>query len=422
MYSIINVLTIYFTVGYHITKLHLFVCPPICMQDIKAVFDIGNGYVKWVVFWEEDWFTTVLVKDIVKTEWMRKWKILDSVKLSKSILDMSEKFIKKLWGDFIDEVVVWISHPHMERERITEHKRIISWTIVENDVNHLSKLMTDIWQKDNFETIKILPIYWVIDEGKKEKDPIGLQAKKLWLIADIFRVPRTFYNQIVDIFEKLSLQIVDIVPNILATSEAVLDFDQRDLWTLVIDIGTNQTSYAIFEDWHPLYFETIALGSEDVTKDISIWMKVDIKEAEMLKVTNWQVLAQWFEPLPSDAEIDNLFLAQIITARYEEIFEKIQKKLLELSKDWRLAWWVIVSWWWAKIPWLLELTKDIFKLASFEAKEKKLQISDLSKNKQFINTLGLYSRNQQYGSEAKKGFSLDFSAFGKIWKFIKDLF
>jgi len=63
---------------------------------------------------------------------------------------------------------------------------------------------------------------------------------------------------------------------------------------------------------------------------------------------------------------------------------------------------------------LLELTKDIFKLASFEAKEKKLQISDLSKNKQFINTLGLYSRNQQYGSEAKKGFSLDFSAFGKI--------
>ena len=43
------------------------------------------------------------------------------------------------------------------------------------DVNHLSRVIADISVKNNFETIKIIPVHRIIDEQKKEKDPIGLQ-------------------------------------------------------------------------------------------------------------------------------------------------------------------------------------------------------------------------------------------------------
>ncbi|MEI7558781.1 MAG: hypothetical protein WCJ45_08625 [bacterium] len=48
------------------------------------------------------------------------------------------------------------------------------------------------------------------------------------------------------------MNIVDIVPNIIAASEVALDYDRRDLGTILVDIGKNQTSYVIYEDGYPL--------------------------------------------------------------------------------------------------------------------------------------------------------------------------
>jgi len=57
-------------------------------------------------------------------------------------------------------------------KRISEQKRIMEDEIQENDVEHLSKVIADIAVKNNMETVKIVPVYRVIDEEKKEKDPI----------------------------------------------------------------------------------------------------------------------------------------------------------------------------------------------------------------------------------------------------------
>lgn len=396
------------------------------MQDIKAVFDIGNGYIKGAVFVQEDDNVSVLAKDIVKIDGMRKSKILDIAKFAKNIGDVMEKFVRKMGGDFVDEVIVGISHPEMQIERITEHKRVLNPTITNADVNHLSKLMTEISHSENYETVKILPIYRIIDETRKEKDPIWLQAKRLWLMADVFRIPKNFYNQILETFQKLHIKVVDIVPNILATAEAALDFDQKDLGSLVIDIGTNQTSYVVFEDGYPLEFGLFPYGWEDVTKDISIGMKVDIIEAEDLKVSHAIVSDDPDNPVShtDDSPVDSLFLTQIVSARYAEIFELIQQRLVALDRDGRLAWWVYITWWATKIPWILDLAKKVFTLACFEAKEKRLHVPDLSKNKQFLNCLWLYLWYTTYGASrgGGLGFGLSMGWMNKIWWFFKDLF
>jgi len=97
------------------------------------------------------------------------------------------------------------------------------------DVEHLSKIIAEISNKNNYETIKIVPVHFVIDETKKEKDPIGMKGKKLELIADVFLIPKNIYNGLLDAFEKVGLNVVDIVPNIISASEVVLDYDHKDL-------------------------------------------------------------------------------------------------------------------------------------------------------------------------------------------------
>jgi cell division protein FtsA len=126
------------------------------------------------------------------------------------------------------------------------------------------------------------------------------------------------------------------VPNIIAASEVALDYDHKDLGTILVDIGKNQTSYVIYEDGYPLGYGTMPIGSEDVTKDISIGMQVDIKEAEEIKRTYGSAIVQK-ERISDDSSIDSLFLSDIINARYEEIFLKINKHLENLERDGRLA-------------------------------------------------------------------------------------
>ncbi len=392
------------------------------MKDIKAVFDIWNDVIKGVVFANDDGKEIILAKQMEPTQGMRKWKILDSEGFMNTINRITESFIKKLWGDFIEEVFVWISHPEMIVNRVVEQKRIMSDEIQSDDVNHLSKVIEEISNKNNYETIKIIPVYFLIDETKKEKDPIGMKWKKLELVADVFMIPKNIYNGIVDTFDKVGLNIVDIVPNIVAATEVALDYDHKDLWAILIDIWKNQTSYVIYEEWYPLGHGTIPLGSEDVTKDISIGMQVDIKEAEEIKRTHGSAIIQK-DRMNDESPIDSLLLSDIINARYEEIFMKINGHLKQLERDGRLAGGVLLIGGGARMPNLDLLSKEVFKLATFYGKDTILNLGDISSNVQFINVLGTYVWSNKYVEWRKWSwikFNLDF--VNKVWGFFKDLF
>lgn len=101
--------------------------------------------------------------------------------------------------------------------------------VQDSDVEHLSRIVAEISTKNNYETIKIVPVCWIIDEEKREKDPVGLRCKKLELMADVFLLPKNFYNALIDAFDKVGLMIADIVPNIIASSELAIDYDHKDL-------------------------------------------------------------------------------------------------------------------------------------------------------------------------------------------------
>jgi cell division ATPase FtsA len=96
-----------------------------------------------------------------------------------------------------------------------EAKRVMTDKITHDDINHLSKIISDVSGQANYEIIKIIPVQRVIDDIRKEKDPLGLTGKKLELVADVFMVPKSFYNNLIEVFDKVSLRVVDIVPTIL---------------------------------------------------------------------------------------------------------------------------------------------------------------------------------------------------------------
>ena len=144
--------------------------------------------------------------------------------------------------------MVGVSHPDSVIKRVAEQKRILSSEISHDDIGHLSDVVADSSHRPNYEVIKIIPVVWLIDEETKTKDPLGMEARKLEIIADVFMIPKTYYNNLLDVFSRLDLHVKDIVPNILGLAETSLDFDLKDLGSVLIDIGANQTSYVVYEE------------------------------------------------------------------------------------------------------------------------------------------------------------------------------
>ena len=390
------------------------------MNEIKAVFDIGNNSIKAVVFQNDNGKDVILAQQEEASLGLKKGKILDAERFTTTINKIVENFSKTLGGDFIENVVISLSHPEMIVSRIYESKRILQEEVIEDDADHLLRIIGDISGKDNYETLKIVPICRIIDEEKREKDPVGLKCKKLELVADVFLIPKNFHAGLSDAFDKVGLNIVDIIPNILATPEICIDYDHKDLGTLLIDIGKNQTSYVIYEDGYPLAYDIIPLGWEDVTKDISIWMQVDIRDAEEIKRTLWTAIIT--EDFNANTEMDLAFLSDIINARYEEIFNKIITRLKKIDKDGRLPGGILLVGWGSKMNNLDILAKVLFRLSASYAKDITMNIGTLGNNIQFINLLAAYYRSNKYMDIDSRKMSFKPGKFlGKIADFFKSL-
>ena len=145
------------------------------MNDIRAIFDIWNDSIKAVVFWKDNEKDVILAKQTEPVMWMRKWKILQAEDFTNVLNKIVEYFIKKLGWDFIDKVYVWISHPEMITQRIIEWKRIMNESVELEDLEHLSRIVWEIANVNNYETIKIVPVSRILDETKREKDQIWLK-------------------------------------------------------------------------------------------------------------------------------------------------------------------------------------------------------------------------------------------------------
>ncbi len=388
------------------------------MENINAVFDIGNDMIKAIVFWKDWDEVRVLAKQSERAMGMKKGKILDAEAFTNVLNKIIESFCKKLGGEYIEKVYVGISHPEMITRRVIEGMRIMSEEVTWNDLDHLSKIVSEDSLENNYETLKIVPVVWMVDD-KKEKDPVGLKCKKLELMADIFLLPKNFYNGLIDAFDKIGLEISNMVPNILATPEIVVDYDHKDLGTMMLDIGKNQTSYVVFEDGYALWYGTIPLGWEEVTKDIAIGMQVDVKEAEEIKKTMGTAFID--EDTSLDTPLDMHFLTEIISARYEQIFLRINAYLESVEKDGRLSWGVFLIGGGSKMTNLPIFARDIFKIASSYGKDQIFNLWDLSSNIQYLNVLWCYYWFLKYEDEPKK--SMNFSWIGgKIKEFFKNIF
>src|ERR671929_103321 len=134
------------------------------------------------------------------------------------------------------------------------------------------------------EILHVLPQDYIIDEQDGIKEPLGMSGVRLEAKVHIVTAAVSSAQNIVKCCAKAGLQVADIVLEPLASAEAVLAEEEKELGVALVDVGGGTTDLAIFSGGAIQHTSVIPLGGNHLTNDIAVGLRTPMVEAEKIKV------------------------------------------------------------------------------------------------------------------------------------------
>lgn len=222
----------------------------------------------------------------------------------------------------------------------------------------------------NREIIQVFAQNYRLDGQENIKDPVGMHGVRLEVDAHIVTAATPNLRNLDVALEKAEIAIHNRTLSGLAAAEAVLQRQQREAGTVVLDIGAGTTNLAVLEDGEVQHVAVLPIGGQHITNDLAIGLKTDLDIAETVKLQH-ATLAK--DAPKRDIRIkangeDYLFkaedVAMVTEARVEELFEFVNKELSRIHKAHKLPGGVVLVGGTAKLPGMAAFAKEQLQLAA----------------------------------------------------------
>jgi len=222
------------------------------------------------------------------------------------------------------------------------------------------------------EVIHILPQEFIIDDQDGIKEPLGMSGVRLEARVHIVTGAVASAQNIIKSCNKAGVDVGDIVLEQLASSEAVLTPDEKDLGVALVDVGGGTTDIAIFVDGAIKHTSVLSLGGNHLSNDIAVGLRTPTAEAEKIKQVSGCCLASMVGkdetievPSVGGREpriLSRQLLAEILEPRVEEIFTLVNREIVKSGFEDLIASGVVLTGGSAILPGMPELAEQIFDL------------------------------------------------------------
>jgi cell division protein FtsA len=118
--------------------------------------------------------------------------------------------------------------------------------------------------------LHVLPREFMVDGQEGVREPLGLSGNRLEVNVHVITGAVTSAQNIIKSVNRAGLDVVDIILQPLASSEAVLSQEERDLGVAMVDLGGGTTDLAIFLDGSIRHSAVLPIGGQNLTKDLAI--------------------------------------------------------------------------------------------------------------------------------------------------------
>lgn len=188
------------------------------------------------------------------------------------------------------------------------------------------------------EILHIIPQEFIVDGQDGIKNPIGISGVRLEVQVHIITGAITSAQNIVRSVNKAGFEVADIILQPLASSEAVLTSDEKELGVVLVDIGGGTTDIAIFVNGAVAHTSVIGVGGNLITNDIAICLRTPLTEAERLKIEHGCAMISLVEDGDTTIDVSTVggspprqlsrkTMAEIIEPRTEEIFTLVAREI-----------------------------------------------------------------------------------------------
>ncbi|HUJ28936.1 MAG TPA: cell division protein FtsA, partial [Myxococcales bacterium] len=197
------------------------------------------------------------------------------------------------------------------------------------------------------EILHVLPQEYIIDEQDGIREPLGMSGVRLEAKVHIVTAAVSSAQNIVKCCGKTGLAVSDIVLEPLASAEATLADEEKELGVALVDIGGGTSDLTIFIDGSIVHTSVLPIGGNHLTNDIAVGLRTPAGEAEKIKQRWGCAMTSLVEgseeiEVPSvggraPRKLSRRILCDIIEPRVEEIFLLVQREIAKTGYEELLA-------------------------------------------------------------------------------------
>lgn len=344
------------------------------MARILAGLDIGSSTVRVIVAQSTgSGHPQILGTGVAPTFGMRRGVVTDIDDVARSI-EAALRAAQAIAGININAVTAGINGVHIKAQ---ESKGVIAVgradkEISEADVGRAIQASEMINLPPNREIIEVIARTFNIDDERGIKNPVGMNGIRLEVNSLLILGSTPFLRNLNKAVEKAKLDLSDRLAGPIAVADPVVTKRQKELGVMVVDIGSETTSIAVFEEGEVSHIQILPIGSGHITNDIAIGLRTDIDTAEKIKIRYGSCLPDAIRKTEtidlSDLGVGEHIhvrrqeIAEIIHCRVNEILDLVNGELEKINRKGFLPAGAVMVGGGSKIPGLVELCKQVFML------------------------------------------------------------
>jgi len=211
--------------------------------------------------------------------------------------------------------------------------------ISEEDVQDVIKNAKTINLPAQNHVIHAIRQHFLVDGQDGITNPVGMLGARVEVDVHVVHGSLNRLQNVIRTVKGLQLEVDDIVFTGLAASLALLSAEQKEVGSLVIDMGGGTTEYVVYADGIIKHTGVLAVGGDHVSNDLAYGLKVPLSRAEQLKIEHGAAFVDdavqgqtitTANELGLPAKNVNLeHLRRIMSLRIEEIFQLIEHDLVQ---------------------------------------------------------------------------------------------
>ncbi len=295
---------------------------------VTAGIDVGTTKICTCIAELDGERVEVLGMGVCRSEGLQKGVVVNLSKTIASVRSSIEKAEKEA-GSVIESA--WVSagsqfirgtNAQAETEIRGKNGRVSR-----DDVERVVNLARAFELPDDYQVLHTLPQVFRLDQQEGVLDPLGMTGQRLSVSVHVVVNANAVVENVINAINRSGVVVRGAVMQQLASAEAVLTADEKELGCILVDIGGGTTDIAVYHRGRIWHSEVLPVGGNLITKDIALGLRAPMEEAEQLKIRSGSVFPQ------SVAEEEVVQISEMGTGRLQSFSRRTLCQIVEARCD-----------------------------------------------------------------------------------------